>query len=85
MYDQNRENKKDGKRLERIMLSDDEWQLMSELTSILRNFEELTRTMSGNSYVTLSLIYPSIITLKNNLDESLLRERSASELLIEEL
>ena len=40
---------------------------------------------SGNSYVTLSLIYPSIVTLKNNLNESLLRERSASELLIEEL
>lgn len=53
--------------------------------AILKNFEELTRTMSGNSYVTLSLVYPSIITLKNNLDESLLRERSTSELLIEEL
>ena len=31
------------------------------------------------------MIYPSIVTLKNNLNESLLRERSASELLIEEL
>nr|CAG8605580.1 6469_t:CDS:2 [Entrophospora candida] len=74
----------DGKRLERMMLSDDEWQLMNELTLILKSFEELTRMMSGNSYVTISLIYPSITTLKNNLDELLLKERTTNKLLIEE-
>ncbi|CAH1764773.1 13734_t:CDS:2, partial [Entrophospora sp. SA101] len=42
-------NKKDGKRLERMMLSDDEWQLMNELTLILKSFEELTRMMSERS------------------------------------
>ncbi|CAJ0647057.1 10175_t:CDS:2 [Entrophospora sp. SA101] len=65
-----------------ILLKDAIKHLPGRLERIMLS-DELTRMMSGNSYVTLSLIYPSITTLKNNLDELLLKERSIDELLIE--
>src|SRR6266511_4231779 len=59
------ENTKDGKRLERIMLNEEEWKFMKDLVIILKEFEEITRVLSGFKYVTLSLIYPLILKLKD--------------------
>ncbi|CAB4417684.1 unnamed protein product [Rhizophagus irregularis] len=66
-----KENKKDGDRLERIMLSDEEWKFMETLVGILKEFEEITRILGGSKYVTLSLIYPSILKLKDFIKNTL--------------
>ncbi|CAG8824048.1 8027_t:CDS:2, partial [Racocetra persica] len=55
--------RKNGKRLARIMLSDDEWIFLDELNDILCGFEEITTLLSGNTYITISLIYPAISIL----------------------
>jgi uncharacterized protein with von Willebrand factor type A (vWA) domain len=49
-----REIKKDGNRLKRFLLSDEEWELLNQLIDLLLPFEEATRVLSGNTYVTLS-------------------------------
>ncbi|CAG8701924.1 13197_t:CDS:2 [Ambispora leptoticha] len=59
--------RKDGERLARIMLSDDEWIFLDELNDILCGFEEITTLLSGNTYVTISLMYPAISTLVKTL------------------
>ncbi|CAG8807586.1 22806_t:CDS:2, partial [Gigaspora margarita] len=63
--------RKDGERLARIMLSDDEWIFLDELNDILCGFEEVTTLLSGNSYVTISLMYPAISVLVKTLKSSL--------------
>ncbi|CAG8722548.1 474_t:CDS:2, partial [Racocetra persica] len=57
----------DDKRLARIMLSNDEWIFLDELNDILCGFEEITMLLSGNTYVTISLMYPAISTLVKTL------------------
>lgn len=66
-----KENKKDGNSLERIMLSEEEWKFMEDLVVILKEFEEITRILGGSKYVTLSLIYPSILKLKDSINNML--------------
>ncbi len=65
-----RKNTKDGNRLE-IMLSEEEWKFMEDLVVILKEFEEITRILGGSKYVTLSLIYPSILKLKDSINKML--------------
>lgn len=55
-----REIKKDGNRLKRILLSDEEWELLDQLVDLLMLFEEATCEFSGNTYVTLSQTIPTI-------------------------
>ncbi|GBC41300.2 zinc finger BED domain-containing protein 1-like [Rhizophagus irregularis DAOM 181602=DAOM 197198] len=55
-----REIKKDGNRLKRLLLNDDEWELLDQLVDMLMLFEEATREFSGNSYITLSRVIPTI-------------------------
>jgi hypothetical protein len=55
-----REIKKDGNRLKRLLLTDDEWELLDQLVDLLMPFEEATREFSGNSYITLSQVIPII-------------------------
>src|SRR6266511_3078065 len=59
-----KENTNDGKGLERIMLTEGEWQLIENLVEFLKRFEEITRLLGGSKYVTLSLVYPLIFSLK---------------------
>ena len=44
-----------------------EWKVIKEITELLRPFEMATRLLSGQQYPTLSLIYPTILSLKNML------------------
>ena len=44
--------KKDGKQLEQIMINSDEWELLQELILILEPFEEATRYLGGEKYIT---------------------------------
>ena len=47
--------KKDGKYLEQIMLSSDEWDFLQELILILGPFEEATRYLGGENTLLLVL------------------------------
>jgi zinc finger BED domain-containing protein 1 (E3 SUMO-protein ligase ZBED1) len=79
----NREEKKDGNKLRKIMLSDGEWDLVDELITLLMPFEQATCEFSGGSYVTLSKMMPTIKELIFNLGDfyeiSLLDETTTSE------
>ena len=63
--------KKDGKQLEKIMLSSDEWDLLQELVITLGPFEEATNYLGGEKYVTHSIMSPVIEQIKNLLSLSL--------------
>jgi len=54
--DLNADVKKDGEKLERIMLTKGEWELLNKLVDILDGFELVTRLLSGAKYV----MYPAI-------------------------
>ena len=62
------EEKADGNRLKRIILTDNEWELLDELCNILAPFEKATRDFSGGTYVTLSQMVPIITNLTNSLN-----------------
>src|SRR6266542_3223938 len=53
------------------MLTEGEWQLIENLVEFLKRFEEITRLLSGSKYVTLSLVYPLIFSLKNYIKDML--------------
>jgi hypothetical protein len=55
-----REIRKDGSRLKRFLLADEEWELLDNLIDLLMPFEEATREFSGNTYVILSRVIPKI-------------------------
>ena len=69
--DTDREVKKDAKKLKSFLLSDEEWELIGELVSILSHFDTITTTLSGKSFVTLSLIFPLISYLEKILSNIL--------------
>jgi hypothetical protein len=57
--------KKDGKHLEHIILTSDEWDFLQELILILGPFEEATCYLGGAKYITCSTINPIIEQIKN--------------------
>lgn len=54
--------------MKKIILNDNEWELLDELCNILAPFEKATRDLSGNTYVTLSQMVPIITNLTNSLE-----------------
>ena len=50
----NREDKSDGNKLRKIILSEEEWELLDQLIDLLIPFENATQNFSGGTYVTLS-------------------------------
>jgi len=56
--------------LKKVILNDQEWDLLDELCNILAPFEKATRDFSGNTYVTLSKMVPIITNLTNSLESS---------------
>ena len=59
-----RDAKKDYQRLTRLMLDDNEWNLLDELIKLLIPIESATEFLGGQKYSTLSLIFPTIQTLE---------------------
>ena len=59
-FETDRDSKYDARRLKKIMLNHEEWELIKELVFVLKDFNDITTTLSGNSFVTLSLVYPII-------------------------
>jgi hypothetical protein len=64
------EEKADGAKLKKVILNDNEWDLLDELCNILAPFEKATRDFSGSSYVTLSKMVPIITNLTSSLEPS---------------
>ncbi|CAH1770014.1 6434_t:CDS:2, partial [Entrophospora sp. SA101] len=60
-----------GKRLKKILLSDEEWELLKELVKILKPFEEATTYLGGSSYITFSMMYPLIQEIKTRLKNNI--------------
>jgi hypothetical protein len=46
------------------MLQEEEWDFMLEMISVLGPFYEFTQILGASDYVTISLVYPLINTLK---------------------
>ena len=57
------DSQKDAKRLRRIMITDNEWTLILDLTEILSRFADATDYLGGSKYCTYSSINPTIIEL----------------------
>ena len=49
------DSKKDGKKLKSVMITDDEWDLLVDLTEVLSIFADVTTELGGSNYVTSSL------------------------------
>src|SRR4051794_5931951 len=56
--------KKDGKQLEQFMLSSDEWDLLQQLILVLNPFEEVTKYLGDEKYITHSIMHPMINEIK---------------------
>lgn len=56
--------KKDGKKLKEIMLSETEWEVIIDLLQVLGPIEEVTTCLGGSKYVTYSLLFRLIQSLK---------------------
>lgn len=63
--------KADGKRLKAIMLSDDEWDAVGDLIKILKPFDDVTKYISSGTHPTMSIIYPTIIALRDSIKKDL--------------
>ena len=59
--------REDAKRLKTINLTNDEWDVITDLLEILGPFAELTEILEGTKYATISYIHPGITKLKNKL------------------
>lgn len=68
--DQN--SKKDAKRLKEIMINDDEWDLIMDLTEVLSVFAEATEVLGGSNYITNSLYIPMLMEITKTLTTNLL-------------
>ncbi|EXX53180.1 hypothetical protein RirG_246390 [Rhizophagus irregularis DAOM 197198w] len=51
-------SKEDAKRLMKINLTNDEWEIMRDLLEVLGPFAELTEKLEGTKYATMSYMYP---------------------------
>ncbi|GES97108.1 hypothetical protein GLOIN_2v1789800 [Rhizophagus clarus] len=64
MTHENSDERKDGKRLREINLTDSEWDLLKDLLQVLGPFEEATRYLGSSYYSTHSLMRHVVETLK---------------------
>ncbi|RIA81940.1 hypothetical protein C1645_836156 [Glomus cerebriforme] len=60
----NHNAKEDAKRLQKINLTNDKWDVIRDLLKILGPFAELTEKLEGTKYAIMSYIYPGISRLK---------------------
>jgi len=61
------DSKKDYNRLNNIMLTSDEWDLIQDLIPILKPFAEATEILGGSTYCTHSIMNPILINIKKRL------------------
>src|SRR5271167_2572100 len=61
------ESKKDYKNLQKIMLSEEEWNTIKKLIPVLRPFAEATELLGESTYCTHSMMIPILIDIKKKL------------------
>lgn len=61
------DSKKDYKRLKKIMLEEEEWDVIKELIPILKPFAEATNYLGGNKYCTYTIMVPTLIKIIDRL------------------
>lgn len=49
------------------MLTDREWDAVDDLVKILKPFDDITTYMSASTYPTISIVFPTIIALRNTM------------------
>src|SRR5687767_32878 len=64
ILDSDPETRKSGRKLQKSLLTESEWELIKELIETFRQFDLVTTTLSGRDFLTLSLIVPLIFFLK---------------------
>ncbi|CAB5197670.1 unnamed protein product [Rhizophagus irregularis] len=65
-------SKGDAKRLMKINLTNDKWEIMRDLLEVLGPFAELTEKLEGTKYATMSYMYPGLLdNIKANLYKAL--------------
>ncbi|CAB4386300.1 unnamed protein product [Rhizophagus irregularis] len=64
LIDPDASTRRDGKRLKKINLTENEWQKISKLIIILEDFARATEYLGGSKYTTISLMY-SVLTIIN--------------------
>lgn len=57
----------DGNRLKAIMITESEWKAVDDLVKILKPFDDITTYMSASTYPTISIVFPTIIALRNKM------------------
>ena len=55
---------------EESWLKDDDWTLLQELEAILEPFMEVQKELEGDSYVTASLVFPNVLYLREQLEQT---------------
>ncbi|CAG8796421.1 12043_t:CDS:2, partial [Dentiscutata erythropus] len=65
---------KDGKQLKSIMIIENEWTVVASIIKVLKPFNNITNYISDSSYLTMSIIYPTISTLRNALSKEYINE-----------
>ena len=73
------DSKKDYKRLNSIMLTSDEWDLIQDLIPVLQPYAEATELLGGSSYCTHSMMNPILINIKKRFHPSTSRGVAAAE------
>lgn len=68
--DSDRQANKDGKRLKKINLTEDEWNAINELISVLEPFAHATEFLGGSKYATVSFMYHAINIVTKNVKPS---------------
>ena len=63
--------RKDARKLKQILISEDEWELLTELTEVLSIFEEATTELGGSKYITNSLRVRMLVEITKILRTSL--------------
>jgi hypothetical protein len=58
----------EGERLEELYPTSHEWKIIKEMIELLNPFERVTCLLSGSTYPTISLTYPSMCNLKERLE-----------------
>ncbi|CAG8642111.1 9215_t:CDS:2, partial [Racocetra fulgida] len=54
-------------KIKTIMITEDEWTAVADIINILKPFNDITNYISGSSYPTMSIIYPTMCMLRNTL------------------
>ncbi|CAG8541975.1 8817_t:CDS:2, partial [Ambispora leptoticha] len=64
--DTNYNIRKDAIHLKSLMITEEEWRVLEELTVLLAPFAKITELLGGSNYSTLSFMWPAITTLTRN-------------------